>query len=45
MIDPILININRLFVVSVKNGDDDDSTRKCCNNYYTLLVEIKYLMR
>ena len=45
MIDPILININRLSVVSFKNGDDDDSTRKSCNNYYTLLVEIKYLMR
>ena len=42
MIDPNFININRLFVLSFKNGHND-STRKSFNKYYMPLVEIKYL--
>ena len=40
LIDPIFRNINRLFVLSFKNGDDDP-TRNSFNKYYMLLVEIK----
>ena len=40
MIDPTFSNINRLFVLSFKNGDDD-SLRNSFGKYYTALVEIK----
>ena len=40
LIDLIFRNINRLFVLSFKNGDDD-STRYSINKYYMALVEIK----
>ena len=40
LIDPTFRNINRLFVLSLKNGDDD-STRNSLNKYYMPLVEIK----
>ena len=40
LIDLIFRNINRLFVLSFKNGDDD-STRYSFNKYYMTLVEIK----
>ena len=40
LIDPTFRNINRLFVLSFKNGDDDP-TRIYFDEYYMLLVEIK----
>ena len=40
LIDPTFRNINRLFVLSFKNGDDDP-TRISFDEYYMLLVEIK----
>ena len=40
LIDPTFRNINRLFVLSFKNGDNDP-TRDSCNKYYMPLVEIK----
>ena len=40
LIDPTFININRLFVISLINGDDD-STRYSFDQYYMPLVEIK----
>ena len=40
MIDPTFRNINRLFVLSFKNGDDDP-TRYYFEQYYMSLVEIK----
>ena len=40
MIDPTFRNINRLFVLSFKNGDDDP-TSNSFDEYYMLLVEIK----
>ena len=40
LIDPIFRNINRLFLISFKNGKDDP-TRDCFHQYYMLLVEIK----
>ena len=39
LIDPIFRNINRLFVLSFKNGNDDP-TRDSFDRYYTPLVEI-----
>ena len=39
-VDPTFRNINRLFVLSFKNGNDDP-TRNCFDKYYMLLVEIK----
>ena len=41
LIDPTLRDINRLFVLSFKNGDDDP-TRNYFDEYYMPLVEIKY---
>ena len=41
MIDPIFININRLFVLLFKNGNDDP-TRNSFDRYYVPIVEIKY---
>ena len=41
LIDPTFRNINRLFVLSIKNGDNDP-TRNSFNKYYMPLVEIKY---
>ena len=40
MIDPTLSNINRLFVLSFKNGDGDP-TRNSFDKYYMPSVEIK----
>ena len=40
LIDLTFRNINRLFVLSFKNGNDDP-TRHSFNEYYVLLVEIK----
>ena len=40
LIDPTFRNINRLFVLSFKNGDDDP-TRNSCDIYYMTLVEIE----
>ena len=40
LIDPIFRNVNRLFVLSFKNGDDD-TTRYSFDEYYMPLVEIK----
>ena len=40
MIDLIFRNINRLFVLSFKNGDDDP-TRNYSDNYYMSSAEIK----
>ena len=40
LIDPTCRNINRLFVLSFKNGDDD-LTRNSFDEYYVPLVEIK----
>ena len=40
LIDPTFRNINRLFVLSFKNGDNDP-TRDSFNKYYMLLVEMK----
>ena len=40
LIDPEFRNINRLFVLSFKNGNDDP-TRDSFNKYYMPLVEIK----
>ena len=40
LIDPTFRNINRLFVISFKNGDDD-TTRNSFGKYYMSLVEIK----
>ena len=40
MIDPKFRNINRLFVLSLKNGDNDP-TRGSFAKYYMPLVEIK----
>ena len=40
MIDPTFRNINRLFVLSFKNGNDD-STRGSFDKHYTALAEIK----
>ena len=40
IIDPTFRNINRLFVLSLENGNDDP-TRNCVDNYYMPLVEIK----
>ena len=39
LIDPIFRNINRLFVLSFKNGNDDP-TRDSFNRYYMPSVEI-----
>ena len=38
LIDPTFKNINRFFVLSLKN-DDNDPTRGSFNKYYMLLVE------
>ena len=40
LIDPTFININRLFVLSFKNGDNDP-TRDSFKKYYMSLVQIK----
>ena len=40
LIDPTFRNINRLFVLSLKNGNDDP-TRDSFDEYYMPLVEIK----
>ena len=40
MIDPTFRNINRLFVLSIKNGNSDPA-RDFLNKYYIPLVEIK----
>ena len=40
MIDPTFRNINRLFVLSFKNGDDDP-TRNSFDEHYMPLIEIK----
>ena len=40
MIDPTFININRLFVLSFKNGNNDP-TRDYFDKYYMPLLEIK----
>ena len=40
LIDPPFRNINRLFVLSFKNGNDDP-TRYAFDKYYMPLVEIK----
>ena len=40
LIDPTFRNINRLLVLSFKNGNDDP-TRNSFDEYYILLVEIK----
>ena len=40
MIDPTFRSVNRLFVLSFKNGDNDP-TRNLFNKYCMLLVEIK----
>ena len=39
LIDPTFRKINRLFILSFKNGDDD-STRDSIDKYYIALVEI-----
>ena len=41
MIDPTFRNINRLFILSFKNGDNDP-TRGSFDKCYMPLVEIKY---
>ena len=41
IIDPPFRNINRLFVLSFKDGDDD-TRRDSFDKYYILLVQIKY---
>ena len=40
MVDPTFTNIDRLFVLSFKNGDDDP-TRKSFNKCYMTQVEMK----
>ena len=40
LIDPTFRNINRLFILSFKNGNDDP-TRNSFDEYYITLVEIK----
>ena len=40
MIDPTFRNINRLFVLSFKNGNSA-STRDSSNKYYMPLIETK----
>ena len=40
LIDPTFRNINRLFLLSFKNGNDD-STRDSFDKYYMSLVDIK----
>ena len=40
LIDPIFRNINRLFILSFKNGNDNP-TRDSSEKYYIPLVEIK----
>ena len=40
MIDPTFRNINRLFVLSFKNGNNDPA-RYSFDKYYVLLVETK----
>ena len=40
LIDPTFRNINRLFVLSFKNGDDDP-TRNSFDKYYLPIVHIK----
>ena len=40
LIDPTFRNINRLFVLSIRNGNDDPM-RDSFNKYYMPLVEIK----
>ena len=40
LIDPTFRNINRLFVLSSKNGNNDP-TRNSFDKYYMSLVEIK----
>ena len=40
LIDPTFGNINRLFVLSFKNGNDDP-IRNYFDKYYILLLEIK----
>ena len=40
IIDPMIRNINRLFVISFKAGENDP-TKISSNKYYMLLVEIK----
>ena len=40
MIDPVLRNIYRLFVLSFKNADND-LRKKCFDKFYMALVEIK----
>ena len=43
LIDPTFRNINRLLVLSFKNGDYDPN-RISFDEYYMPLVKIKYLM-
>ena len=43
MIDPTFRNINRLFILSIKDGYDNP-TRNSFDDYYMPLVEIKILM-
>ena len=40
LIDPIFRNVNRLFVLTFKNGNNDP-TRNYFNKYYMPLVEMK----
>ena len=40
MIDPVLRNIYRLFVLSFKNADNN-LRKKCFDKFYMALVEIK----
>ena len=41
LIDPTFRNINRLFVLSFKNGNDDP-TKDSFDKYYMPLIEVKY---
>ena len=43
LIGPTFLIFNRLFVLSLKNGDDDQ-TKNCFDKYYMPLVKIKDLM-
>ena len=40
MIDPTFRNVNKLFILPIKNGDDD-TTRNYFDKYYIPLVESK----
>ena len=44
MTDPTFRNINRLFLLSFKNGDNDLTRNTFDKYYYVPLVEIKILI-